>query len=143
LPVRIRLRRRGKKKQPFYRIVAVDSRGRRDGKYLDKIGHYNPLTDPEEIVINEEKALHWLNQGAQPSDTVNSMFRKQGLLLKWHLMNKDYDEQHIAEEMKKWEVIQIEKKKRKEAEVIQKQREKEQEPEVKEAEEVETEPVAE
>ena len=115
----------GKKKQPFYRIVAVDSRGRRDGKYLDKIGHYNPLTDPAEIVINEEKMMLWLNRGAQPTDTVKSMLRKQGLLLKWTLMKRGLDEEQISEEMEKWEVLQLENKRRKEAEDAQKQREAE------------------
>lgn len=125
MPVKIRLRRMGKKKQPFYRIVAVDSRGRRDGKYLDKIGHYNPLTDPAEIVINEEKMMLWLNRGAQPTDTVKSMLRKQGLLLKWTLMKRGLDEEQISEEMEKWEVLQLENKRRKEAEDAQKQREAE------------------
>lgn len=145
MPVTIRLRRMGKKKQPFYRIVAVDSRGRRDGKYIDKIGHYNPLTDPAEVVINEEKALLWLNQGAQPSDTVKSIFRKQGLLLKWDLVKKGFDEDRITEEMKKWQVLQIEKKRRQEAEAVQKDREKEQavEEEEKVEKAAETEPAQE
>lgn len=146
MPVRIRLRRMGKKKQPFYRIIAVDSHGKRDGKYLDKIGHYNPLPDPAEVVVDEEKALLWLNRGAEPSNTVKDIFRRRGLFLRWHLMKQGFDEDRITEELKKWEVLQIEKDRRKEAKAIQKEREKEQAKEeqeqAEEAKPKETSPVA-
>ena len=78
--VKIRLRRVGAKKKPSYRVVVADSRAPRDGAFISIIGHYNPLTDPETIVINEEKARHWLEQGAQPTDTVARLLAKAGII---------------------------------------------------------------
>ena len=78
--LRIRLRRVGKKKQPNYRIVVVDSRVPRDGSYIEKVGFYNPLTDPPTVELNLDRAKHWLSVGAQPSDPVALMLKKQGLL---------------------------------------------------------------
>ena len=80
--LRIRLRRVGKKKQPQYRIVVADSRAPRDGAFVDQLGSYNPRVDPPAIVLNEEKALRWLRQGAQPSDPVQRMLKKFGVLEK-------------------------------------------------------------
>ena len=77
--VRIRLQRMGRKKRPFYRVVAADSGAPRDGAFLEVIGHYNPLTDPATIFIDEEKALKWLRQGAQPTETTHSLLRKTGV----------------------------------------------------------------
>jgi len=127
----------GKKKQPFYRIVAADSRTRRDGKYLEKIGHYNPLTDPADIVINEERAFYWLKNGAIPTDTVRSLFSRKGIMLKWHLMRAGYDQARMEEEIKKWELLQLEKRKR--AEALAAQRLKKQEAKPAEAEQMPTE----
>jgi len=115
LAVKLRLTRRGKKKQPFYRIVAADSRTARDGKYLEKIGLYNPLPDPAEVLIDEEKAFYWLNQGAVPSDTVKNLLSKKGIILKWSLKKKGLDETKVEEEFRKWETIQLEEQKKKEA----------------------------
>ena len=78
--LRIRLRRVGKKKQPSYRIVVADSRAPRDGVYIDQVGFYNPLTDPPTINLDTEKASKWLANGAQPSEPVQRMLRKVGLL---------------------------------------------------------------
>jgi small subunit ribosomal protein S16 len=78
--VRIRLTRVGAKKQPTYRFVVSDSRNARDGRSLDTLGHYNPRTDPIELNIDAEKATKWLSQGAQPSDTVERLFRQAGIL---------------------------------------------------------------
>lgn len=78
--VKIRLRRMGKKNKPFYRVVVADSRSPRDGKFIDIIGHYNPLTDPATISIDTEKALKWLSYGAQPTDTVRSLLGKLGIM---------------------------------------------------------------
>ena len=72
MAVKLRLRRMGSKKQPFYRIVAADSRSPRDGKFIEIVGTYNPLTKPSSIDIDETKALKWLSDGAKPSDTVNA-----------------------------------------------------------------------
>ena len=80
--LRIRLRRVGKKKQPQYRIVVADSRAPRDGAFVDQVGSYNPRVDPPAIVLDEEKALRWLRQGAQPSDPVQRMLQKFGVLEK-------------------------------------------------------------
>ncbi len=83
MAVKLRLTRMGAKKRPMYRIVASDSRVKRDGKYLELVGTYNPLTDPAEVKINEEVALKWLNNGAIPSDTVKSLFSKAGIMKKF------------------------------------------------------------
>ena len=81
--VKIRLRRMGSKKKPSYRLVVADSRAARDGAFISTIGHYNPLTDPETVVIDEEKALHWLSQGAQPTATATRLLTKVGILDKF------------------------------------------------------------
>ena len=78
--VKIRLKRMGANKKPFYRVVVADSRAPRDGKFIEEIGYYNPLTDPADIRINEEKAKKWLGTGAQPTDTVRGLFKKTGIL---------------------------------------------------------------
>lgn len=80
--VKIRLRRTGAKKKPSYRLVIADARAPRDGAFVAIIGHYNPLTDPETIVIDEEKALHWLRQGAQPTATASRLLSKVGIIEK-------------------------------------------------------------
>jgi small subunit ribosomal protein S16 len=77
--VKIRLRRVGAKKRPSYRVVVADIRAPRDGAFIETIGHYNPLTDPETVVIDEEKALHWLAQGAQPTATTTRLLSKTGI----------------------------------------------------------------
>jgi small subunit ribosomal protein S16 len=77
--VRIRLRRMGAKKRPFYRIVVADSRSPRDGRFIEEIGYYNPIAQPKEININAEKAIEWLGKGAKPSDTVKALFEKNGI----------------------------------------------------------------
>ena len=79
--VKIRLRRVGAKKQPSYRVVVADSRSPRDGRFFETIGFYNPRTEPQTVEIKEDRALYWLSQGAQPSETVASMIRKAGIEL--------------------------------------------------------------
>lgn len=78
--LRIRLARRGKKRQPTYRIVVADSRSPRDGKYIEQIGRYNPMTSPSEVAVKEGRALYWLSVGAQPSDAVRRLLDKHGVL---------------------------------------------------------------
>ena len=78
--VKIRLRRMGKKKSPFYRIVVADSRSPRDGRFIEEVGYYNPMTNPAEIKIDAEKATAWLKNGAQPTDTVRGLLKKAGVL---------------------------------------------------------------
>lgn len=80
MAVKIRLRRMGAKKAPFYRVVVADSRSPRDGKFIEEIGYYNPITEPAEIKIDAEKAKKWLGTGAQPSDTVRSLLKKSGII---------------------------------------------------------------
>ena len=84
MAVKLRLLRMGAKRKPFYRIVAADSRVKRDGKYIEFVGTYNPVADPAEININEEVALKWLKDGAIPTDTVKSLFNKKGINKKFH-----------------------------------------------------------
>ena len=79
MAVKLRLQRYGSKKRPFYRLVAADSRAKRDGRFLEIIGTYNPTTEPASVKIDEEKAVKWLNEGAQPTDTVKNLFAKAGI----------------------------------------------------------------
>ena len=83
MAVKLRLMRMGAKKRPFYRIVATDSRSRRDGEYLELVGTYNPISSEKDVKINEEVALKWLNNGAIPSDTVRSLFQEAGIMKKF------------------------------------------------------------
>ena len=79
MAVKIRLARHGRKKAPFYRLVVADSKSPRDGRFIEMIGHYNPLTDPAEIRVDEERALYWLQEGAQASDTARMILKKSGV----------------------------------------------------------------
>ena len=78
--VKIRLRRMGAHKKPFYRVVVADARASRDGKFIEELGYYNPMTEPVEIKLDGEKAKKWLDNGAQPTETVRSLFKKAGIL---------------------------------------------------------------
>lgn len=84
MAVKLRLKRMGSKKRPFYRVVAADSRSPRDGRFIETVGSYNPIVDPAEVKINEEVALKWLNEGAIPTDTVRDLLSKNGTLEKFH-----------------------------------------------------------
>ena len=83
MSVKIRLKRMGSKKRPFYRVVA-DSRSPRDGRFIETVGTYNPLTEPEQVTLKEEAIMNWLSNGAQPSDTVRNILSKQGVMKKFH-----------------------------------------------------------
>ena len=96
----------GKKKQPVYKIVAADSRTKRDGRFLDAVGLYNPRTAPMTIDLKEDRIFYWLGKGAQPTDTVRSLFRRTGLWMKWGLKKKKKDEATIAAEFEKWQMGQ-------------------------------------
>ena len=87
MPVRIRLQRHGKKGKPIYWIVAADSRAKRDGRYLEKLGIYNPNTLPASVELDLDRAVNWLQNGAQPSDTARNLLSEKGALLKNHLIN--------------------------------------------------------
>ena len=99
----------GKKKQPMYKIVAVDSRVKRDGRFIDAVGLYNPRTNPMTITLKEDRVFHWLERGAQPTDTVKNLFSRKGLWLKWGLKRKKADETKIAAEFEKWQMAQGQK----------------------------------
>ncbi|MCO4854856.1 MAG: 30S ribosomal protein S16, partial [Flavobacteriaceae bacterium] len=86
MPVKIRLQRHGKKGKPFYWIVAADARSKRDGKFLEKLGIYNPNTNPATIDLDVDGAVKWLGNGAQPSDTAKRLLSYKGALLKHHLL---------------------------------------------------------
>ncbi len=94
MAVKLRLKRMGAKKAPRYRIVAADARTRRDGREIEVIGWINPTTEPETVVVDAEKAMYWLKNGAQPSDTVRSILSKQGIMKKFH-------EEKVANKAKK------------------------------------------
>ncbi len=102
MSVKLRLRRMGKKKQPIYKVVAADSRSPRDGKFLESIGLYNPLTNPSTIDIKEERALYWLSVGAQPTETVKSILSQKGILLKRELIRKGLSEDKVEAELEGW-----------------------------------------
>ena len=80
MAVKIRLTRMGAKKAPFYRVIVADEKSPRDGKFIDEIGYYNPLTNPAEVKIDAEKAQKWLDNGAQPTETVKSLLKKNGIV---------------------------------------------------------------
>jgi small subunit ribosomal protein S16 len=119
LAVRLRLRRMGRKKRPFYRIVAADQRTASNGGFLEVLGIYDPLLKPHKVEVNEERIAYWLDKGAQPSDTVRSLLKQKGIMLKRELIKKGMEPEKIIEEMRKWEVVQIEKAKRREATKLQ------------------------
>ena len=110
--VKLRLRRAGKKKQPFYKIVAADSRMSRSGKFIEAIGVYNPMVHPMIIDVKEDRLMLWLRRGAQPSDTLRSLLQRKGLWLKWGLMKKGSDDATIAAAFEKWQAAQAEKQQR-------------------------------
>lgn len=85
MPVKIRLQRHGKKGKPYFWIIAADSRSKRDGKFLEKIGHYNPTTNPAQIELDVDSAVKWLQNGAQPTDTARAILSYKGALMKNHL----------------------------------------------------------
>lgn len=106
MAVKLRLQRGGKKKQPIYRIVAADGRYKRDGRFLEKVGSYNPNTNPTTIEVKEPRIMYWLGVGAQPTDTVRNLLSRKGIMLKWHMQKKGKDEATIAAEFEKWQAMQ-------------------------------------
>ncbi len=107
--VKLRLRRMGRKKAPIYKIVAADSRSRRDGKFIEAVGQYNPNVNPIKLELNEDRALYWLRSGALPTVTVRNLLSGKGLMLKLHLSKKGADDTKIAAEYAKWESLQASK----------------------------------
>ncbi|UOQ43078.1 30S ribosomal protein S16 [Halobacillus salinarum] len=84
MAVKIRLKRMGSKRNPYYRVVVADSRSPRDGRFIEQIGTYNPVANPVEVKLDAEKAITWMSNGAQPSDTVRNLFSKEGIMKQFH-----------------------------------------------------------
>ncbi|HSW55835.1 MAG TPA: 30S ribosomal protein S16 [Ignavibacteriaceae bacterium] len=105
MAVKLRLRRMGKKKQPIYKMVAADSRSPRDGKFLEAVGFYNPLTNPHTLDLKEDRIMYWLNVGAQPTHTVKSLLRQKGINLKKELISKGFDEEKVKSEIENWQKL--------------------------------------
>ena len=101
MAVKLRLRRMGKKKQPIYKVVAADARSPRDGKFLEAVGIYNPLTNPHTIDLKEDRINYWLDNGAQPTDTVNSLLKQTGINLKRDIAKRKLPEEKAEASVKK------------------------------------------
>ena len=97
MAVKIRLRRTGAKKQPSYRVIVADSRKASDGRFIETIGHYNPRREPPEVVIKEDRALLWLDRGAQPTDTARSLLRQAGILQRFDELRRAQAREKAAE----------------------------------------------
>ncbi len=109
MSVKLRLRRIGRKKVPVFSIVAADQRKARDGRYIEDIGRYYPLREPAEVRLEEDRALYWLENGAQPSDTVRSILRRRGLMLHHHLKKKGESPDKIEEAVEEFRERMAEK----------------------------------
>ncbi|HQI41640.1 MAG: 30S ribosomal protein S16 [Ignavibacteriales bacterium UTCHB2] len=105
MAVKLRLRRMGKKKQPIYKIVAADARSPRDGKFLEAVGIYNPLTNPHTVDIKEDRVNYWLNTGAQPTDTVKSLLSQKGIILKKDITRRKLSEEKAQAEVENWQKL--------------------------------------
>ncbi|MFO7840913.1 MAG: 30S ribosomal protein S16 [Fidelibacterota bacterium] len=138
MSVRIRLSRMGRKNRPFYRVVVADSRSRRDGRFIEQIGTYDPLKKNENLDVKEDRVFHWLRSGANPSETMKRLFSKKGIMLKWHLENSNLSEDKKKQELQKWEIAQSQKGKK--ASKPAEKEEPEEKPEMKEEAAEKTEP---
>jgi small subunit ribosomal protein S16 len=118
VPVRIRLRRTGKRKQAYFRFVAADSRSPRDGRFIEILGHYRSIEKPAKVEVKEDRVFYWLKKGAVPSETVSSLFKQIGLTKKWELLKKGEDVSgvQLATEIKERKKKKRLKKKAKEVE---------------------------
>ena len=104
MATKIRLKRIGRRNRPFYRMVAMDSRNRRDGAAIEELGWYNPIDSNYSYDLKDERILHWLGEGAQPTDAAKKLLRRAGLSHRWHLMQQGMDGSDLEKEMKKWEL---------------------------------------
>ncbi|MFH2053213.1 MAG: 30S ribosomal protein S16 [bacterium] len=102
MPATIRLTRMGRKKRPFYRLVVLDSRKRRDGAYLANLGYYNPFSDPFEVELHDDEIISWLQKGATISETARSLLQGQGLLYKYSLINQGMPADEVAAKVAQW-----------------------------------------
>lgn len=122
MAVRLRLRRVGRKKAPIYKVVAADSRSPRDGRYIESVGQYEPLRQSNNVEFKEDRVMYWLQNGAQPTDTVRNLLSSQGLWLKWSLLKKGADQAAIGEQMEKFALQRAEKEKRAQEKASQKKK---------------------
>ena len=104
MSTKIRLKRIGRRNRPFYRLIVIDSRKRRDGAAIEQVGWYNPIDPENSYEIKDDRILHWLGEGAIPSNAVKKIMKREGLALRWHLMQQGVDEKEIEKELKKWEL---------------------------------------
>jgi len=102
LATKIRLKRIGRRNRPFYRLVVMDSRKRRDGAAIEELGWFNPIEADKPYSLKEERILHWMKLGAQTSEAVHELMKRSGLAHRWHLTQQGLDENAIEKEMKKW-----------------------------------------
>ena len=127
MAVRLRLRRMGRKKRPFYRIVAADQRAPRDGRFIEVVGQYDPLQKPQKVELKEDRIFYWLANGAQPSTTVHSLLRNQGIWFRLDLKARGLTDEQIEGEMQRWQETKAAREKRREAAEIQARSKKEKE----------------
>ena len=104
MATKIRLKRIGRRNRPFYRMVVMDSRSRRDGAAIEELGWYNPIDMDHSFSLNDERILHWLKDGAQTTDAAHKLLRRAGIAHQWHLIKQGLDESQIEKEMQKWEL---------------------------------------
>ena len=104
MATKIRLKRIGRRNRPFYRLIVIDSRKKRDGAAIEEIGWYNPIDKDHSYEIKSDRLFHWLEQGAIASNAAKKLMKRDGLSLRWHLMQQGVDEKEIEKEMKKWEL---------------------------------------
>ena len=102
MATKIRLKRIGRRNRPFYRVVVMDSRNKRDGAAIEELGWFNPIDSNKAYSLDEDRIVHWLKTGAQPSDALHSLMKRSGLAHRWHLIQQGLDEKDIEKEMKKW-----------------------------------------
>ena len=102
MATKIRLKRIGRRNKPFYRMVVMDSRNKRDGAAIEELGWFNPIEADKPYSLNEERILHWMKLGAQPSEAAHGLMKRSGLAHRWHLTKQGLDENAIEKEMKKW-----------------------------------------
>ena len=95
MATKIRLKRIGRRNRPFYRVVVMDSRNKRDGAAIEELGWFNPIDQEKTYSLDEDRILHWLKTGAQPSDALHNLMQRSGLAHKWHLMQQGLDEKEV------------------------------------------------
>jgi len=137
LATRIRLKRLGRRNKPFYRIIVIDSKKRRDGAAIEEVGWYDPILKKDKnFILEEDRILHWLSQGAQPTDIVKNMMKKTGLSHRWHLIRLGLSDDEIERNMQKWQLdreLTLKQREEKELEKsVLKKKEAEKEKEVEE-----------